>query len=194
MRDQGSGILSPDYHSNGPQPTRRTSCLCILTTHSFQTMFHRTEHLELFDEGFATFDPSGITHTHALKPPIPKDAAASTYELAMLLHALGRHPEGDSAAKSLGFKHRLNDAIFQGGKGVKAREDGGDYALVHDGLLEDDGLLEGLEEVFGPDSSFWSSHDYPTDCEGVAHCCAASFADSSLACVSLSPSITSSAR
>ena len=80
----------------------------------------------------------------------------------MMLHALGRHSEADKAAGSLGFKHRLNDAIFSGGKDIEAREDGGIHAAVFDAALGEE-LLAGLREVFGTGSSFWTKHEYPTD-------------------------------
>lgn len=38
--------------------------------------------------------------------------AGAAYELALVLHALGRHAEGDVWLRRLGFRHRLADNIF----------------------------------------------------------------------------------
>ena len=38
--------------------------------------------------------------------------AAAAYELALLLHGLGRHPEGDAWLRKLGFRHRLSGGAF----------------------------------------------------------------------------------
>ena len=38
--------------------------------------------------------------------------AAAAYELALLLHGLGRHREGDAWLRKLGFRHRLSGGAF----------------------------------------------------------------------------------
>jgi hypothetical protein len=87
---------------------------------------------------------------------------AARYEQALLLHALGRHKEGDQYAAQLGFKYRLNNLIFEGGQKKTARSNGGKRVRVFDDLLPEK-LLSELRSAFGPESDFWGKHDYPTD-------------------------------
>lgn len=51
--------------------------------------------------------------TAAIRPRCGDDRAAAAYELALLLHGLGRHREGDAWLRRLGFRHRLADAAFR---------------------------------------------------------------------------------
>ena len=55
----------------------------------------------------------------------------------------------DGLFRLLGFRYRLNDDIFQGGRGIDQLEDGSKkgLAVVYDGILPVD-LLQGLREVF----------------------------------------------
>jgi hypothetical protein len=59
------------------------------------------------------------------------------------------------------FRHRLNDAIFEGGGGTACTG-------VHGAVRAFDGaiprkLLSQLQSVFAPSSDFWDEHAYPTD-------------------------------
>eukprot|EP00960_Hanusia_phi_P012009 349359-Hanusia_phi.AAC.2 len=84
------------------------------------------------------------------------------YELSILLHAQGKHKEADKLAAELGFKYRLNDAVFEGGRGVSKREGAEGKALIYDNAISEE-MLKRLEQVFGEKSDFWSKHEYPTD-------------------------------
>jgi hypothetical protein len=92
----------------------------------------------------------------------PEVGEAAQYELALLLHALGKHKEGDQYAASLGFRYRLNNLIFEGGQKKSARCDGNKRVRVFDNLIPAP-LLSALKTVFCPTSDFWTKHDYPTD-------------------------------
>ena len=87
---------------------------------------------------------------------------SARYESALLLHALGRHKEGDQQAALLGFKYRLNDLIFEGGHKKSPSHNGNKRVRVFDNLLPGQ-LLSDLRGAFGTESDFWEKHDYPTD-------------------------------
>jgi len=97
------------------------------------------------------------------------DRAAAAYELALLLHGLGRHREGDAWLRRLGFRHRLADAAFRlpaagsqaSAEAIGVAASGALPLRVVDGLLAPP-LLAALQAAMGPGSPFWPAHGYPT--------------------------------
>jgi hypothetical protein len=111
--------------------------------------------------GFGGEDEAESALRSLLKGGEKETRDIAQYELALLLHSLGRHKEGDELASALGFRYRLNDAIFEG-KGGAASDGVSGMVCAHDGAVPD-ALLNQLQKVFAAESDFWGEHGYPTD-------------------------------
>ncbi|KAJ1478078.1 hypothetical protein T484DRAFT_1905118 [Baffinella frigidus] len=104
--------------------------------------------------GFGGEDEAESALRALLKGGDKETREIAQYELALLLHSLGRHKEGDELASALGFRYRLNDAIFEGKGGaacegvdgmVRALDGAVPEPLLHQLQKGVDGMVRALD-------------------------------------------------